>query len=293
MIIKNWKLGEKIGEGACGSVFDAIPEVAPKNVPDSGFVAKVVALPANPKTKKGKEQMRIANTLYAEYMVYSKLFGIKGIPYLPLKAYGDSNGYRYLVMEKLGRTLGEVVEQEGPIVQPTAARIGIELITCLEAIHSKNIIYVDIKPDNFMVSKKEDKVFCADFGICESYVLATKQAHKQQVFGSIVGTPAFLSSDCHRGSNAARRDDMEALMYVLIYMIKGSLPWADAKNDQEGADIKNNTPIDDVCMGMDPVWGSLLQKARDYAFEDKPNYDWFKNQLKVIAKGATGSYKWN
>lgn len=291
--MKLWTIGQKLGGGACANVFEATPSAPIKNSPASGYVIKVAPVPSKPKTQKGKELMRAANSLYAEYMVYGKLFKCKGIPFLPLNAYGEANGYRYIVMERLGRTLGDIVNQEGPIPQHTAARIGYELVQSIEEIHAKNIVYVDIKPDNFIVSKGiEDSIYCVDFGICDTYISAVKRSHKPQVFGTLVGTPAFLSTDCHHGSNASRKDDMEALCYVLIYAMKGNLPWMKATSDKAGADLKKNTAPKELCHGFDPVWASILQEVKDCPFEQAPNYAKIKTQLKSMIKKATGPFAW-
>lgn len=292
--LKNWVVGQKLGKGACAEVFVATPTVPIKNSPPAGYVIKVAAIPANPKTQKGKAQMRAANSLYAEYMVYTKLFKCKGIPFLPLHAYGDANKNRYIVLERLGRTLADIVDKEGPIPCRTAARLGYDIVQSIEQMHAKNVVYVDIKPDNFMVSHGvENQVYCADFGLCDTYINATKREHKKQVFGSVVGTPSFLSVDCHQGSNAARKDDLESLIYVLVYMMKGTLPWMHAKSDQEGATIKKNTSTKELCQGLNPIWQTVLDSIRAYAFEDKPEYAWIMSQFKTMMTKDSGPYEWN
>lgn len=187
-------------------------------------------------------------------------------------------------MERLGRTLGEIVKEHGLIPESTAARLGVELIGPIQYMHSKNILYVDIKPDNFMLNLgKENQVYCVDFGICEKFISAVTGKHKQQVFGAVYGTPTFVGLNCHLGSNASRRDDIEALLYVLIYMIHGSLPWENAKTNEEGAMIKQIVTVEQLCEGLNPSWATMLQTARGYTFEAKPKYEWFSAQFTALA----------
>ena len=277
--LDNWTLGKKLGSGGCADVYEAYL----KDSSCLDYVIKVSALPRKKSTKADKDQIRIANLLYAENMIYRNFYKQKNFASIPLRAYGEKNGYRYLVMERLGRTLGDVVRDEGPINESTVSRIGLELINAIQYMHTKNIIYVDIKPDNFMVNMKEDQAYCVDFGICDSFMSAVTGKHKKQVIGPISGTPTFLSLNCHLGTNASRRDDIESLLYVLAYMIKGSLPWEKAPSDGDGSSIKASISLEQLCEGMHPIWIDMLNTVRQYKFEDKPDYKWFGDQFKILA----------
>lgn len=271
MKFNNWSFHTKIGSGACADVY-AI---------DDQYVIKVVELPTSAKTKKGKNQMRLANSLYAEYMIYQKLYRVPGVPAIPIGAYGETNGFRYLVMQRLHKTLSEIMQDDKTIAECKAAQFGHNIIGTIQTLHEKNIVYVDIKPDNFMSDHHGD-IYCVDFGICDSYVRAMDKKHKAQRFGDVVGTPAFLSIDCHQGANCARKDDIEALIYVLIYTIKGTLPWISAKSNEEGASIKKNTSSKELCIGINCKWINVIDAVRNYAFEEKPDYTWIKDQLQAI-----------
>lgn len=149
------------------------------------FVMKVSRIPDIPaskaKNKKRKKTPaeRNADALYAEYLIYqSCLRDHARVPRLPDGAYGEdkvreqhaakcvrwrmvnrtnsrvsvsSQGYRFLVLERLGRTLDRVLQDEGPIPSATAARLGLEILDTIQHMHVNNVVYVDIKPENFMV----------------------------------------------------------------------------------------------------------------------------------------------
>lgn len=104
--------------------------------------------------------------------------------------------------------------------------------------------------------------------------------HREATNGDIVGTPTFLSLDCHFGITHARKDDIEGLLYVLIYTLKGELPWQNAKNNSEGAEIKQRTSLDQLCEGIDSQWTNMLQYIRKCRFDEKPNYKWLRECLK-------------
>lgn len=70
-------------------------------------------------------------------------------------------------------------------------------------MHMKNILYVDVKPENFMLdTDKENRVYCVDFGISDRYVTVTGK-HKDYKEGTVVGTPTFLSMNCHDGASTS------------------------------------------------------------------------------------------
>ncbi|KAJ8544270.1 hypothetical protein ON010_g11998 [Phytophthora cinnamomi] len=161
-------------------------------------------------------------------------------------------------------------------------------------MHVKNILYVDVKPENFMLdTDKESKVYCVDFGISDRYVTATGK-HKDYKEGTVVGTPTFLSMNCHSGATSSRRDDIESLLYVLIYLMRGDLPWQQASSDAEGAKIKKNTSVDQLCASLPREWSAMLKNIRECGFEDRPDYDFFAQQFSKLGgeKGLTTPFDW-
>ncbi|ETI31029.1 hypothetical protein, variant 2 [Phytophthora nicotianae P1569] len=133
--LKTWRLGKKLGSGACSDVY-AVESVNPLGS-DAGrdFVMKLSPLPQLPaaklKNKKRKKTPaeRNADALYAEHLLYKNhLRDQPGIPYVPMGGYGEDKGYRYLVIERLGRTLETVLIKQGPVPSATAARLGLEIV---------------------------------------------------------------------------------------------------------------------------------------------------------------------
>uniref|UniRef100_M4BBB7 Casein kinase I n=1 Tax=Hyaloperonospora arabidopsidis (strain Emoy2) TaxID=559515 RepID=M4BBB7_HYAAE len=308
LTLKQWQLGEKLGSGACSDVY-AVTSLSSDT--DRQYVMKLSPLPQLPaaklKNKKRKKTPaeRNADALYAEHLLYKNhLRDQPGIPY----------GYRFIVIERLGRTLETVLQEQGPVPSETAARLGQEILETLQQMHVKNILYVDVKPENFMLNMgKENKVYCVDFGISDRYVTATGK-HKELKEGTVVGTPTFLSIHCHNGLStfrllcvsrmigfllyvsaaSSRRDDVESLLYVLIYLIRGDLPWQCASSDAEGARIKSATSVDQLCASLPKAWGTMLTRIRACGFENRPDYDFFEQQFSMLGgkKGLNTPFKW-
>ncbi|EQC30607.1 CK1/CK1 protein kinase [Saprolegnia diclina VS20] len=294
--LKQWVLGEKLGSGACSDVY----EVAPlKGNGGQRYAMKVSPIPAPTVGKKKRKKThadRSADALYAEHLLYvNSLAGHAGIPTLPATgAYGEDKGYRFLVLERLGRTLEDVKVAHGRLPEISVARLGLEIMAILQHIHSKRLLFVDVKPENFMLNTApETTVYCVDFGIAERFLLVTG-AHKPFKTGGVVGTPTFLSVNCHEGSTPSRRDDIEALLYVCLYLVRGDLPWQGAASDQDGARLKRATALPDLCRGLSPEWSKLVTLIRACGFEDAPDYAAIEDGLARIcgSTSRTGTYAW-
>ncbi|MGH2724676.1 MAG: protein kinase domain-containing protein [Actinomycetota bacterium] len=137
---------------------------------------------------------------------------------------GSENGWHYLVMEHVeGRTLGQVLREEGLLLAGRAAEIAAELARALSEAHAAGIVHRDVKPGNVMVTP-DGEVKVVDFGIAGavSSDSATETA-------AILGTVSYLAPEQVRGRPADPRSDLYALGVVLYEMLTGRPPFvADA-----------------------------------------------------------------
>lgn len=121
-----------------------------------------------------------------------------------------------------------------------------------------------------------------------------KGQHREQTMEKTIGTPTFISLASHIGSNCSRRDDVESLGNVLLYFMRGgSLPWEQAKNDDECLAIKKQTSLTDLCKGVEggDCIKKYLEKARALAYDADVDYAAFNSLLDKIGecKGAGAS----
>ncbi len=119
----------------------------------------------------------------------------------------------------------------------TVFQIGIQIINRLEAIHRKGFVHRDIKANNFMVGKgdKRNIVYIIDFGLAKRYKDPKTGNHIPFKEGkSLVGTARYASIASHMGYEQGRKDDLESLGFLLLYFLRGKLPW-------QGVQIKNKT----------------------------------------------------
>ena len=132
-------------------------------------------------------------------------------------------------MELLGKSLEDIFqEQKKKFSIKTVSMLAIQMLERIEFIHSKFIIHRDIKPDNFVMGldKKNYIVHILDFGLSKKYrSIKTRQHIKFTSNKKLTGTARYASINALKGNEQSRRDDLEAIGYVLMYFLKGSLPW--------------------------------------------------------------------
>ena len=159
-------------------------------------------------------------------------------------------------MDKLGCSLEELFRKcNRTFSLKTVLMLADQMIQRIEYIHSRLYLHRDIKPDNFLVGvgKRQHYVFTVDFGLTKRYRDAKSGAHIPYKDGkSLTGTARYASLNTHIGVEQSRRDDLECLGYVLIYFLKGGLPWqgvkAKTRNEKYEIikDMKIKTPIKDL-----------------------------------------------
>jgi predicted Ser/Thr protein kinase len=134
---------------------------------------------------------------------------------------GEQNGLYYIVMEYLeGRTLKEVIEQEGSLPPDRVARILEQVAAALDYAHARGFIHRDVKPANIFVGEG-DRVTLTDFGIAK----AAAEAEQLTRTGTLVGTPEYMSPEQAEGGIVDPRTDLYALGVVLYQMLTGQVPF--------------------------------------------------------------------
>lgn len=180
-------------------------------------------------------------------------------------------------------------------------------ISRVQTIHEKNMIYRDIKPDNFLIgrpgSKQANVVHVVDFGMAKQYRdPKTKQHIPYRERKALSGTARYMSINTHLGREQSRRDDLEALGHVFIYFLRGGLPWQGlraATNKQKYEKIgerKQHTLTRDLCEGFPTEFQKYLDYTRNLGFEETPDYDYLRDLLTKALRDSgeieDGEYDW-
>lgn len=179
------------------------------------------------------------------------------------------------------------------------------MITRIEYLQNNNFIHRDMKPDNFLmgVGTKKTVVYLIDFGLSKRYRDPKTGEHiPYKDNKSLTGTARYASVNTHLGIEQARRDDLEAIGYILLYFLKGSLPWQGlaGRNKNEKYDKikekKVQTTIEQVTYGVPEEFARYLQYCRNMQFEEKPDYNYlrglFKQMMHKNGYDYDGRYDW-
>ena len=191
-----------------------------KNIKDNKYVAV-------------KMQGKDAKSSELEKETYY-LYTLKGFGIPKILSFGIYGNYKVLVETLLGKTIDVLLKanKNKKSRMKDICMIAIQIIERIEYIHNKNIIHQDIKPANFLVGNPDDSViYVIDYGLSKKYRSSVKGNHilfsKKKKFR---GTFNFSSINCMKLYEESRRDDLESIGYMIIYLITGKLPWSKISN---------------------------------------------------------------
>ncbi|KAK4405895.1 Casein kinase-like protein 11 [Sesamum angolense] len=268
-----FKLGRKIGGGSFGELYLAV------NI-QSGEEVAVKLEPV--KTKHPQ--------LYYESKLYMLLQGGTGIPHL--KWFGVEGEYNAMVIDLLGPSLEDLFNYcNRKFTLKTVLMLADQLINRVEYMHSRGFLHRDIKPDNFLMGlgRKANQVYIIDYGLAKKY--RDLQTHKHIPYRenkNLTGTARYASVNTHLGVEQSRRDDLESLGYVLMYFLRGSLPWQGLKAGTKKqkydkiSEKKMLTPIEMLCKSYPSEFISYFHYCRSLRFDDKPDYSYLKRLFRDL-----------
>jgi len=220
--------------------------------------------------------------------------------------FGIEGDYNVMVMDLLGPSLEDLFlfcNQRFSL--KTVLMLGDQMLRRLEFVHSKNFIHRDVKPDNFLMGcgSRSSQVYIIDFGLAKKYRDSRTQAHiPYRENKSLTGTARYVSINTHLGIEQSRRDDLESVAYVMIYFVKGSLPWQGLKADNKRmkydriSEKKISTSVEVLCHGLPAEFATFLTYCKSLHFEDKPDYGYLRKLLRnlFVKEGFKydGIYDW-
>ena len=286
ILLGKYKIVKILGKGSFGKIYSAECD------------GELYALKME-NTKKGfyllENETKLLTYLQGPRIPYVKLFTKMGF-------------YNILIMQLLGKSL-EDIRLKLPSKKfsiPCVCKLAYQFIEIIQHIHNKNYIHRDIKPENFLmgVGNNSKFVYLIDFGLAKLYRDPNTLIHvPMSPKLSITGTAKFSSINAITGYTQSRRDDLESIGYVLIYLAKGNIPWGgiNGKTKQEMYDRilakKVSVSINELCNGLPKQFCDYIKYCRELAYDANPDYEYLKKLflyvLQTMGESLDYKYDWD
>jgi serine/threonine protein kinase len=273
--VEKFRTVKRLGAGSFGELYLA------EDINDPSYQVAI----------KIEKVMTRSPQLRHEYKVYRELLGCAG--FCQSKWYGRADAeHNCLIIDLLGGSLEDIFDKKcnRKFSLKTTLQLADQTIERMSIFHDRHLIHRDVKPANFAmgIGSEKDVVYCIDFGLTKRFRDPRTLKHITWREGkSIIGTPRYASINNHFGRECSRRDDLESVAYMLIYFMKGSLPWQGLKaNTKHGKykmilEKKLNLSIDKLCEGIPKEFAMFLKYTRELGFEQEPDYQmcrkWFND----------------
>lgn len=263
-IINNkYKIITKIGFGRFGSIYKG------QNIRTNEYVAI--------KIEPIKHDLKL---LKNESTIYQYLNGCHNIP--SVKWFGKYNDNYYMVIDLLGPSLQDLIENKKKLCLKITLQIGIKIISIIKIIHDKGLVHRDIKPENFLFGLDNlNKLYLIDFGLCKKIIFENKHNQIKTTSG-IIGSKNYMSINSHNHIELSRRDDLESIGYMLLYLYNGKLDWNNESNEIKILNMKQNVLNYD---NIPNVIINYIKLVKSLDYTETPNYnliiDEFKKEIEL------------
>ncbi len=270
LVSANYVFIKKIASGSFGEVYLA-------EYKNGGYVAA--------KIEDKDKTPRILN----EYKIYNYLhkkgFSI-GLP--KIYDFIQTSDYNMMFMQLLGPSLEDLfVKYNKKFTHETVFQLALQLVELMKQLHSTNFIHRDIKPNNFLIGNDMhiNQIYMMDFGLSKKFRINGKHI-KFNDNKSLIGTARYASRNMHMGFEPSRRDDLESVGYMLVYFLKGSLPWQGLKKEKGVSQLeiigncKLSTSLEVLCKDLPDCFQEYLKYCRKLKFDDEPDYTYLSNLFK-------------
>jgi len=261
-VVSKFRFGQQIGSGSFGLVYMGTNEQTGEDV----------AMKLEP---IGSCQATLLN----ESKIYNSFIGGVGVP--TVHWHGVEGDHNVIVMDLLGQSLEDLFNFcDRAFSLKTVIMLALQMLNRVEHVHARNVLHRDIKPENFVMGRKNNLLHIIDFGLAKKYRDPESRKHVPFRGGkSFVGTARYASVKTHLGIEQSRRDDLEALGYVLIYLLRGSLPWQGVRAATEFEvyekirKLKVSISAEELCAQLPAEFAMYMNYCKDLPFYDTPDYE--------------------
>jgi serine/threonine protein kinase len=238
-----------------------------------------------------------------ESSVYRELEGGVGIARIFI--FGQEGNFTVLGMERLGDSLEDLLlRHRRPFSLKTALMIVDQTLTQIQFMHERRILHRDVKPDNFLmgIGANQNVVYVIDFGLSKQYRDPETRRHIPLTERhALTGTARYASIGAMRGFEQSRRDDLESLGYVWLYLLRGSLPWQGlptanpAEKMRKILEAKVGITSEALCEGFPQEFVTYFNAVDRPGFDEEPDYAGLRRMFRelFVREGFVFDYKYD
>lgn len=191
----------------------------------------------------------------------------------------EHDGRPWIVMELVdGRSLADVIDEEGTLLPRDAASVGGKVLLALRAAHDAGVLHRDVKPGNVLLSR-DGRVLLTDFGIAtlEGGTALTRT-------GDLVGSPDFLAPERAMGRRPGPESDLWSLGATLYAAVEGQSPFRRTSALSTLQAVVTEEPPEPRYAGaLAPVLTALLRKDP----HERPGHAEAARMLADVAEGRS------
>ncbi|KAJ8502280.1 hypothetical protein ONZ51_g37 [Trametes cubensis] len=261
-------------------------------------------------THRVTDETVVVTSLEYEMAVYKLIpDGTHGFPSIHYS--GKDANHHVLVMDMLGPDLDAIRRAcRGTFTLRTVCMLADQMLQRLQFLHSRGLVCCDVKPQNFAMGaedKDPNTVYMFDLAHSKMYIDDETGEHlpfqeRRHSRGSI----RYASVPAHHRHEVSRRDDIESLLYVLLELYHGSLPW-DAIPTDDGrielkimldmkADVSPTSPFGSLLARSPPEFAAYQAHCTNLTFGQKPDYSLlrglFRERMRKEGWGNNSPFDW-
>ena len=269
VFFQKYRTIKKLGEGSFGKVYKA------------EYNKMYYAM-------KFENKSRSQSLLESEATIMNYLRG----PNIPnIESFGTSGEYNILIMQLMDKSLEDLINIHKNFSVKTVCLLAFQMMNILQSIHDKHIIHRDIKPDNFVMGNGENNahLYIIDFGLAKKFRSSRTLVQYPYIKKKkLTGTARYASIHALEEYEQSRRDDLESVGYVLLYFLRGSLPWQGLKVKTKEAryqkilEKKKETSSEELCKTFPEEFQEYVTYTRNLGYTDDPDYDMLRGLFNTL-----------
>lgn len=204
-----------------------------------------------------------------------------------------------MVMDLTGPSLEELfIYCKRRFSLKTVLMLADQMLDRIQTVHDADYVHRDLTSDAFVMGIEENfsKVYLINMKLASKYIKISDGYRKHIPYKEDIdffGSPCFASLNRHLGTIASRRDDLESYVYILLYFLKGNLPWQMYDELEKILEIKISISTEILCHGLPTQFATVLNYCRTLRFDDKPDYLFIRHLFRDLFKSLAYKEDWN